>query len=99
MFNYLYRSTNNNIIINQTKYLLITPNMARKSGSLNLKGIFDTWSLFDWIFLSSLDEQGDPAPTLVMFVGEATDTDTGVVNAFVALVHSNYTSQKEKNNI
>jgi len=70
--------------------------MARKSGSLNLKGIFDTWSLFDWIFLSSLDEQGDPAPTLVMFVGEATDTDTGVVNAFVALVHSNYTSQKRK---
>jgi len=46
--------------------------------------------------LSSLDEQGDPAPTLVMFVGEATDTDTGVVNAFVALVHSNYTSQKKK---
>jgi len=71
--------------------------MARKSGSLNLKGIFDTWSLFDWIFLSSLDEQGDPAPTLVTFVGEATDTDTGVVNAFVALVHSNYTSQKKKN--
>lgn len=31
-----------------------------------------------------------------MFVGEATDTDTGVVNAFVALVHSNYTSQKRK---
>jgi len=46
--------------------------------------------------LSSLDEQGDPAPTLVMFVGEATDTETGVVNAFVALVHSNYTSQKRK---
>lgn len=31
-----------------------------------------------------------------MFVGEATDTDTGVVNAFVALVHSNYTSQKKR---
>lgn len=52
----------------------LTPNIALKSGSLNLKGIFDTWSLFGWLFESlSVDTAPDVNGVVTVDVDWAID--------------------------
>lgn len=53
--------------------------MALKSGSLNLKGIFDTCNLFAWLLFCS-----DSTANVRLFGGGGTDVDVPLVVASAA---------------